>query len=1260
MSKSEEAHAPVSEHGGSDRSDTDDDWDSSSSIDDSTTPLGEAAESHCEEHRPSTSTFRSIQVHREEITPTIVREGNEELEDLDVEAYDQQTYEKGVFEQVNKAISTVDGDKSNCSDAPKKSPIDIMQLIHHQNDQDLADDQAEVPVEQDEHVLQLTRLERLNKTVKREAIDDTHDCNQSTSRLPKIPRLSNRVKVQESDPTVNVTNRPEVKTEPPSYTTEIADQDEPELNQSLDASFAGYYQPLGSSKKIVKDEESTDEEFDADIDYETDSDLGADEEEHDKRRARRKTKKNSKKLEDDGDFRAYESRIKSYTRDRAKLRLENISEDGNELMKLDELIEVEGKLKIPKELWDNLFEHQKTGVRWLWELHQLGTGGILGDEMGLGKTIQMIAFLTALRSSNVMNMHKKYENLGPTVLVCPATVMHQWLFEFRKWWPPFRVAILHNTGTFTGNKRDLVQAINKSRGVLIVSFPGVVIYQDYLHAFDWHYAILDEGHKIRNPDAQVTLACKRFRTPHRLILSGSPVQNNLKELWSIFDFIYPGKLGTLPVFMEQFAIPITQGGYANASDIQVQIAYKCTCILRDSIKPFLLRRTKAEVNHKLKLPDRSEQVLFCKLTEKQRKLYQAYLESPTVRDIKNGFCQIFVGLIQLRKICNHPDLFDASECQKQLKKAQDTSGNKHSEFFSEDETFGHYKKCGKMMVVEALLKLWKQQNHKVLLFTQSRQMIKIFSNYLNERNYKYLTMDGTTPIGIRQTMIEEYNKNDEIFIFLLTTRVGGVGINLTGADRIIIYDPDWNPSTDIQARERAWRIGQQRHVIIYRLLTAGTIEEKIYHRQVFKLYLTNRVLKNAQQKRFFKTNDLHELFTLGDNDKNIETKALFDDDLQINPETIKRSKKRSKEEKKRKKREKKARKSVTNENSSALEPARPFSDEKLKAMREHAKRLSQMIRDQYGSQAKDNLNSGVKVKTEPGILSQPVEQVPKDRPRIDLDELLVPNRSRTTLDKNGATNGQSSSTGTVIKKEPTHVEYLVKQDVYQPDTSESKPDPRYKRDDYILERLFKSSNIFGALKHDKIETDSTADFKVVESEAEKVARDAIRALRESRRLCLNPSLGIPNWTGQNGQLARARAQPRSRPKTKFLSKLGSSSNEPSLLSSITKRNQINPVPLERTIFNRESDSEEEERNKDFEGKAAGTGAEVMVDKVREFIMYQSAQPGEVQTDEILTFFKNNFKPDLTPVFKAVLYKMCEFQRRGDKGFWLIRREFRDM
>lgn len=1193
-----------------------------------------------------------VRVHRTEISSTTVEEGNQELEELDVEVYDQRTYEEGVFEQCNKALSITSSNCDQSKNNSKKTANDLVRLIQLSNE--IAEDiqlESAIQAGGDEQILELTRLQRLNKNIKKEKPDADNPISENTSRFT-IPKLSSSSR---DDQKAGPSSAKQVgASKSSSLATRRIKSEQPESHSDTDGSDISEYKPEGDEDDASSGIEEDD--LDEDIEYESDSV----ESEHDEGSRRRK-----RKVEDDGDFRCYQARVKALTRAKALARLQNISDDGIETITLDETVQVEGELHAPKEIWDNLFEHQKIGVRWLWELHQLGSGGILGDEMGLGKTIQTIAFLTALRTSNIVSAHKGYANLGPTILVCPATVMHQWLMEFRKWWPQFRVAILHNTGTFSGNRKDLVQVINKSRGILIVSYPGVVIYQDYLHAFDWHYAILDEGHKIRNPDAQVTLACKRFRTPHRIILSGSPVQNNLKELWSIFDFIYPGKLGTLPVFMEQFATPITQGGYANASDIQVQIAYKCACVLRDTIKPYLLRRTKAEVNNRLKLPERSEQVLFCKLTEKQRKYYQAYLESPTVRDIKGGFCQIFVGLTELRKICNHPDLFDSTDCHDQIKQLREAPKKKHMEFFSEDETFGHFKKSGKMMVVDALLKLWKSQGHKVLLFTQSRQMMKIFVDYLNERSYRHMTMDGSTPIISRQTMIEEFNKNEEIFVFLLTTRVGGVGINLTGANRIIIYDPDWNPSTDIQARERAWRIGQQRHVIIYRLLTAGTIEEKIYHRQVFKLYLTNRILRDAKQKRFFKTNDMHELFTLGDNDKNIETKALFDEDLQISLDSIKKSKRQKKSSKKRRHAEKVAA-------SSGL-----LSEEKLRAMREQAKRLSQMIAEKYGDKPSDQSDRAhppshdqqVRIKVEPGCERQQLDkssnnQAPlrvKIEPGTQIDRDQTPPHDEPT----GEEPGQSPKPKKNKSRNKQRVEYLVKQDIYRPSGSEeTKRDKRHERDDYILERLFKNSNIFGALKHDQIETDSTSDFKVIESEADKVARDAIRALRESRRMCLDSSFGVPNWTGRNGQVAStSRLIPKNRSRSQHLMKVGQSSSDSgnSLLTAIKQRNQFNPVALARSALSAPLDSDEErEKDQDFEGKAKGAGADDIAGKIRDYLLFKCARAGEAQTNDLLDFFKTNFQPDKTAIFKAILYKLCKFERRGDKGFWILNSEFREV
>jgi DNA excision repair protein ERCC-6 len=413
-------------------------------------------------------------------------------------------------------------------------------------------------------------------------------------------------------------------------------------------------------------------------------------------------------------------------------------------------------------------------------------------------------------------------------------------------------------GAPSGHKaaREIVRRVLKEGHVLVTTYSGLQSYSSMLIQLEWGCAILDEGHKIRNPNTSITIHCKELRTAHRLILSGTPMQNNLTELWSLFDFVFPMRLGTLVSFRNQFEFPIRQGGYANASNLQVQTAAKCAETLKDAISPYLLQRFKIDVA--ADLPKKSEQVLFCKLTKPQRAAYKAFLGSGEMESILKGRRQVLYGVDILRKICNHPDL------------------QGHKLLFNKPD-YGDAAKSGKMQVVKALLELWRKTGHKTLLFTQHRIMLDILEKFVKSLDqFAYRRMDGTTPIRNRQSMVDEFNTNPNIDVFLLTTKVGGLGVNLTGADRVIIYDPDWNPSTDVQARERAWRLGQKRDVTVYRLMTAGTIEEKIYHRQIFKQFLTNKILRDPKQRQTFQFGELHDLFSLGDERQGpTETSKLF-------------------------------------------------------------------------------------------------------------------------------------------------------------------------------------------------------------------------------------------------------------------------------------------------------------------------------------------------------------------------------------------------
>jgi DNA excision repair protein ERCC-6 len=500
----------------------------------------------------------------------------------------------------------------------------------------------------------------------------------------------------------------------------------------------------------------------------------------------------------------------------------------------DEVVVLDHGLKVPTAIYGKLFNYQKTCVKWFWELHRQGVGGILGDEMGLGKTVQVIAFLAALHRSG---------HLRCALIVCPATVMSQWVREFHRWSPLLRVALLHDSGTARRagvNRAALCRHIARAGDVLITTYDGVKRGEDTLLKQHWDYVILDEGHKIRNPDAGVTLAVKKFSTPHRIVLSGSPIQNNLTELWSLFDFVYPGKLGTLPVFEGEFGVPISIGGYVNASQVQVQAAYRCAVMLRDMVSPFLLRRMKKDVLQMM--PAKSEHVLFCDLTEPQERVYLDYLRTDEVREVLTGSFRAFRAISILRKVCNHPDLL-----------LRDSPAR--------PEDFGNPARSGKLRIVRRVVPLWRAAGHRALIFTQTRQMLDVLESTLVSDGVTYRRLDGCTPIARRLALIDEFNSDPEIAVFLLTTRVGGLGVNLTGADRVILFDPDWNPSTDAQARERAWRLGQTRPVTVFRLLTRGTIEEKMYHRQIFKHFLTDRVLRDPKQQRFFRSTDLAELFT---------------------------------------------------------------------------------------------------------------------------------------------------------------------------------------------------------------------------------------------------------------------------------------------------------------------------------------------------------------------------------------------------------------
>ncbi|XP_072280789.1 DNA excision repair protein ERCC-6 [Pyxicephalus adspersus] len=955
----------------------------------------------------------------------------------------------------------------------------------------------------------------------------------------------------------------------------------------------------------------------------------------------------NRRCRDDGNLKLFKYRLRQWQKQLANKAKQPSTAEESE----DSDVEFDEGFRVPGSLWKKLYKYQQTGVRWLWELHCQQAGGILGDEMGLGKTIQIIAFLAGLSYSRIRTRGSdyRYEGLGPSIIVCPATVMHQWVKEFHAWWPQLRVAVLHETGSYSGKKVNLIGEINKSHGILITSYSNMRLLQEDLQKYQWHYIILDEGHKIRNPNAAVTLACKQFRTPHRIILSGSPMQNNLRELWSLFDFVFPGKLGTLPVFMEQFSVPITMGGYSNASPVQVKTAYKCACVLRDTINPYLLRRMKADVKMSLSLPEKNEQVLFCRLTDEQRRAYQTFLDSKEVYGILNGDMQIFPGLIALRKICNHPDLFNGGP--KILKGTRD-------EDLEEDEEFGHWKRSGKLIVVEALLRIWHRQGHRTLLFTQSRQMLQILEAFVISKGYSYLKMDGTTTVASRQPLIAKYNEDTSIFVFLLTTRVGGLGVNLTGANRVIIYDPDWNPSTDTQARERAWRIGQKKEVTVYRLLTAGTIEEKIYHRQIFKQFLTNRVLKDPKQRRFFKSNDLYELFTLSSPDANqgTETSAIFagtGSDVKL-----------SKPPKKHLRRDMNS----VNEGSSSKKNIKPMP------CKSPSSAISTLSLCSEGS-SKDELQKNPNSQME---LSESLETVKEQSSSLAPENSHRKHKAKTKHQEKGKRLKDAGYDG-------ERISHLVKQKPFKKAENEDQQENHKSSDEYVLERLFKKSGVHSVMKHDVIMDASNADYVLVEQEASRVAQDALRALKVSRQRCHAASSGIPTWTGTSGGVT---------PKTRFGQK-----KNPLLLRPATSNTKIPQDKCKDAKITKQQDEIKMDTSSHFNGEtqssesassalssssllarmrarnhlllpsrddseseaptADPTEHDELLADMRNFIAFQAHGEGEASTQELLNEFENKLSPSESCVFRELLRRLCTFHRKSDgSGVWRLRPEFR--
>ncbi|XP_061162866.1 DNA excision repair protein ERCC-6-like [Saccostrea echinata] len=562
----------------------------------------------------------------------------------------------------------------------------------------------------------------------------------------------------------------------------------------------------------------------------------------------------------------------------------NDDEDDEEPSESGGMVHMGNSFYLYKDLVKNLYAHQKQGVMWMWGLHQKRKGGILGDDMGLGKTIQVIAFLSGL-----FDMQKVHS----VMIVMPVSVIGNWDKELKKWAPGIKVESYH------GSKKEKERSLAKIRrkgGILLTSYGLIVTSWEMMsqqdgRPFKWDYLILDEGHKIKNP-TKTTKGVHQIPASHRILLTGTPIQNNLREMWSLFDFVHQGTLlGTARTFKMEFDTPITRARERDATANERRLGMEMAESLKQIISPYFLRRTKAEVIDKeekdeldvsssaksLKMPSmtrKNDLILWLFLTPDQQRIYSDFLSLDSVKELLMTKKSPLVALTVLKKICDHPRLLSRRACaqlgldgEHALDDSALESEEGHQCAANEIKNMPDnvlIQESGKLIVIMDLLDQMKREGHRCLVFSQSRKMLDIIQQLISNRGHKVMRLDGTiTQLSERDRRIATFQEDMSYSAFLLTTQVGGVGLTLTAADRVIIYDPSWNPATDAQAVDRVFRIGQDKNVVIYRLITCGTVEEKIYRRQIFKDSITRQTTGNSKNPyRYFTKQELRELFTL--------------------------------------------------------------------------------------------------------------------------------------------------------------------------------------------------------------------------------------------------------------------------------------------------------------------------------------------------------------------------------------------------------------
>ena len=471
-----------------------------------------------------------------------------------------------------------------------------------------------------------------------------------------------------------------------------------------------------------------------------------------------------------------------------------------------------------------LKEYQVKGLQWMISLYNNNLNGLLADEMGLGKTIQTISLITYL-------IEKKAQH-GPYLVIVPLSTLTNWNLEFEKWAPGVKRLVYKGPP----NARKQQQYEWRQKGpfqVILTTYEYIIKDRNFLSRIKWVHMIVDEGHRMKNAQSKLSSTLTQYyQTRYRLILTGTPLQNNLPELWALLNFVLPTIFKSVKSFDEWFNTPFANTGGQDRMELSEEEQLLVIRRLHKVLRPFLLRRLKKDVEKDL--PDKQERVVKCRFSALQAKLYKQLVTYNKMsvsdgRGGKTGMRGLSNMLMQLRKLCNHPFVFEQVEEQMNPEKTTNDL---------------LWRTAGKFELLDRILPKFRVTGHRVLMFFQMTQIMNIMEDFMRLRGLSYLRLDGSTKSDDRSELLAQFNQQDSpYFCFLLSTRAGGLGLNLQTADTVIIFDSDWNPHQDLQAQDRAHRIGQKNEVRILRLISSNSVEEKILERANYKLDMDGKVIQ---------------------------------------------------------------------------------------------------------------------------------------------------------------------------------------------------------------------------------------------------------------------------------------------------------------------------------------------------------------------------------------------------------------------------------